>query len=109
MKTLVSIVSAILFALTAVPALADDCGQPLTNGAAPRAIDALHILRASVGTRQCTLGACDLNTDCHVSAGDALRTLVASVGGEDAGECDSNCPTETPCEDAGAPICNGIT
>lgn len=108
MKTLTCLVSTILFALTAVPSLADDCGQPLTDGNTPRAVDALHILGAAVGTRQCTLAACDVNTDCSVSASDALRTLVASVGGEDTGDCDSNCPTEIPCEEAGASICNGL-
>jgi hypothetical protein len=108
MKTAISLLTVILLGITASPAAADECGQPISNGEAPRAVDALHILRSSIGARQCTLGACDLNSDCEVSVGDALRTLVASVGGDAERDCDSNCPTEILCEDAGAPTCNGL-
>jgi hypothetical protein len=87
---------------------ADECGQPLTDDAQPRAVDALHILKSSIGTRGCTLGACDVNSDCRISVSDAYGVLAASVGRGAEMDCDSSCPTDVPCAEAGAPMCNGI-
>ncbi len=83
------------------------CGTPVSGQSSPRATDALRILSASVGTSTCTLGSCDVNRDCVISASDALNTLLAAIGTPAMLDCSAACPSPTPCESAASNICNG--
>jgi mono/diheme cytochrome c family protein len=93
----------------AAPALADhgDCAQPVSQGVLPSAADALYTLQAAVGRRDCPPEVCDVNSDCQVSAIDALGTLMTAVGAEFEASCPSQCPLPMACESAGAPVCDG--
>jgi len=55
------------------------CGDPDGNGLR-NIVDALMILRSSIGVFPCVLSVCDLNHDGQVSTTDALRSLQFSVG-----------------------------
>lgn len=70
-------------AVQAPPALAGrgDCGQVTSEGIAPKASDALFILRAAVGTRVCEHPClCDTNSNGSTTTADALLTLQRAVG-----------------------------
>lgn len=56
------------------------CALPVSTGASPTATDALAILRAAVGARQCSLCVCDVNSSGAIVASDALLALRRSVG-----------------------------
>lgn len=64
-----------------------DCGQPVSTGSAPKASDALYVLRAAVGGVSCTLGVCDVNGSKSITAADALVTLKVAVGQNVALKC----------------------
>jgi hypothetical protein len=110
MRKLLLASSAVALTIAASTAHAGDCGRPITkDGNVSKVSDALFILQSSVGKNDCTLEDCDVNTDCQVSASDALVSLKASVKGTATHDsCKSECPTTTPCEEAGAPVCNGV-
>lgn len=55
------------------------CGDPDGNGLR-NIVDALMILRSSIGVFPCALSVCDLNHDGQVSTSDALRSLQLAVG-----------------------------
>jgi hypothetical protein len=57
-----------------------DCALPITSGATPTASDALAVLNASVGLRECALCVCDVDASGAVVALDALLVLRAAVG-----------------------------
>ncbi len=77
---LVGIACALLAA--AAPSRADfgNCGQPASFGPKPLASDALSVLRAAVGTLDCTTCVCDATGDGKVTSSDALRVLRFAVG-----------------------------
>jgi hypothetical protein len=57
------------------------CGKPTnSSGAAPKASDALFVLKAAVQTVTCDLLVCDVNDSGSVTASDALLTLKKAVG-----------------------------
>ena len=59
-----------------------DCGQPVSNGAAPIASDCLFILQVAVGLQACTPEpcVCDPTGDGGNTASDALTCLKRAVG-----------------------------
>ncbi|HEY2773391.1 MAG TPA: hypothetical protein VGK20_04990 [Candidatus Binatia bacterium] len=57
-----------------------DCGQPSSTGAAPKASDALFILKTAVSSETCDLCVCDVTNDGKITASDALKTLKVAVG-----------------------------
>lgn len=56
-----------------------ECGDTDDDGDQD-AVDALYVLRASIGLESCTLLICDVTGDLKVRASDALRLLQFSVG-----------------------------
>jgi hypothetical protein len=70
-----------LILLAGAPAMAaqGDCGQPVSNGAAPTASDCLFILRTAVGTETCGC-ICNVNGQSPTTAVDALLCLKKAVG-----------------------------
>ena len=70
-------------ALSALP----PCGRP-TNGTAPRASDALYVLKATVQSTDCDIRVCDVTDTNTVTASDALMILKGAVGQE----VNFNCP-----------------
>lgn len=56
------------------------CAHPLSSTALPTATDALAILRAAVGSRDCSPCVCDVNASGNIVASDALLALRAAVG-----------------------------
>jgi len=83
---------ATLAILSAPPsARAQQCGQPLSSGAAPTASDCLFILKAAVGTESCSPECiCAPSGTLPVKATDALLCLNAAVG--------APTPLNCPCE-----------
>jgi hypothetical protein len=75
------VLASILFASTATSALAalPPCAQP-TGGPAPRASDALYVLKAAVSQGPCDIRVCDPSDTNTVTASDALMILRAAVG-----------------------------
>lgn len=77
-----SLVLAAFFAVSASSAALaglPPCGQP-TNGPAPKASDALYVLRAAVASGACDIRVCDVSDTNTVTASDALMILKAAVG-----------------------------
>lgn len=107
MKRLMIVSSMALLLAGASAASADDCGRPVSNGVLPVATDALYILQSAVGAKPCRLEHCDVNSDCRVTASDSLSTLLAAIGAGNGLDCNAECPATIPCEDAGAPVCDG--
>ena len=87
-----------LLAVLVAPAEAatGDCGQPLSNGDAPTASDALFTLRAAIGIATCDLEVCDVDGNCSLSASDALRILGKAVGQPVELLCPLDCTAMTP-------------
>jgi hypothetical protein len=59
------------------------CGQPISSGAMPSAVDALEILKTAVGLSDCggfDPCICDVNDSGSIAASDALQTLKKAVG-----------------------------
>ncbi|HYB97831.1 MAG TPA: PQQ-dependent sugar dehydrogenase [Candidatus Limnocylindrales bacterium] len=57
------------------------CGKPTNSpGAVPVGSDALFTLAAAVGQRSCAATVCDVDSNGHVLASDALAVLRAAVG-----------------------------
>ena len=56
-----------------------NCGDPTGTGGVT-VIDALFILKASVGLESCALSLCDVNGDGFITASDARRVLLDSIG-----------------------------
>lgn len=56
------------------------CAQPVSTGTAPRASDALTILRVAVGQSACAPCVCDVDANGAIVASDALLTLKLAVG-----------------------------
>ena len=83
MKSVLAICAAAL-ALVLAPSLAvagaGDCGQPVSNGSHPSATDALWVLNTGVGLQECEVSVCDVDGNCIISAGDALRVLAVATG-----------------------------
>jgi hypothetical protein len=63
------------------------CGQPVGQGEAPAASDALAILRVAVGSATCAACVCDVDASGSVAATDALITLKRAVGQDVSLEC----------------------
>jgi hypothetical protein len=57
------------------------CGRPVSGGTTPTATDALAVLQAAVGSLQCEICMCDVDSNGTITAADALRTLQRAVGG----------------------------
>jgi hypothetical protein len=55
------------------------CGAPV-SAANPTATDALYALQAAIGTKDCRLCECDVNSDGRLAATDALRILSRATG-----------------------------
>jgi len=102
----VTIVS-ILLCATAASADVGDCGQPVSEGSAPTASDALFVLQAAVASDHCDLEICDVNSDCTVTVTDALETLLEAVGSGSTLVCADGCGPFVPCAESGAPTCGG--
>lgn len=79
------------------PAIAGlgDCGQPVSSGTRPSASDALYTLRAAVGLIACEDIVCDVDGNCVLTAGDALRVLRAAVGESLELACRDDCDATT--------------
>ncbi|RMD83540.1 MAG: hypothetical protein D6815_06305, partial [Candidatus Dadabacteria bacterium] len=107
MKRFSLLIATLFLVALSGPAYANRCGQPVSNGLAPVATDAFYILQSAVGAKGCRLEHCDVNSDCKITAADSLGALRAAVGdGDDLG-CSAVCPATIPCEEAGAPVCDG--
>ncbi|HET9063984.1 MAG TPA: hypothetical protein VFO62_11915 [Candidatus Binatia bacterium] len=65
------------------------CGDADCLGAGPTATDALVLLQAAVGARQCQPCVCDVDESGVINARDALRVLRASTASGDALACPS--------------------
>jgi hypothetical protein len=89
---------ALLAVAPAYAQTADNCGQPLSTGETPKASDALFVLRASVGTEECSLCVCDVNASGSVTATDALITLQAAVGLDVSLDCPDDCAPDASLE-----------
>lgn len=81
-----------LFSTPNAFAIFGDCGQPASNGAAPKASDALTVLKVAVGQLTCEPCVCDLSGNGTITAPDALATLKLAVGQVVA----RNCPVCAP-------------
>ncbi len=77
-----------VLAATAAPAAQGDCGQPITDGEDPTTTDCLLVLKAAVGSEECPLCVCDVDSNTRIVASDALRCLKNAVGGD----VEINCP-----------------
>jgi hypothetical protein len=71
-----------------------DCAQPITDGSAPVATDALYLLETSIGLHFCKRCICDVDGSGATTASDALFTLKAAVG----------VPVALACESCGDPV-----
>jgi hypothetical protein len=69
-----------------------DCGQPVTNGSGPTAVDCSAVLKSAVGSSVCELCVCDVNGSNSLNTTDALVCLKIAVGQN----VDLDCP---PCGD----------
>jgi hypothetical protein len=65
---------------SASPAAKGDCGQPLSSGSVPTAVDCSSILRSALGISSCEICICDVNGNQSVNTTDALVCLKAAVG-----------------------------
>ena len=73
-----------------------DCSQPVTSGTKQTATDCLFILRAGVGAATCAPKCiCDTDSNGNITAGDALRCLIDTVGGNATVNCPCDNPTTT--------------
>jgi hypothetical protein len=63
------------------------CGDADCFGAGPSATDALVLLQAAVGARQCQRCVCDVDESGAINARDALRVLRAATASGDALVC----------------------
>lgn len=77
-----ALLTATALLLTAGTAVAaqGDCGQPLSSGTTPNTSDCSFILRTAVGSRNCAMCTCDLNSSASFSTIDALICLKKAVG-----------------------------
>jgi hypothetical protein len=71
---------AVLAFPAASPAAQGDCGQPVTSGPVPTAVDCSSMLRSALGISQCELCICDVNGNQSVNTTDSLVCLKAAVG-----------------------------
>ncbi len=69
-----------------------DCGQPVSNGTGPSAVDCNFILKSAVAAMTCELCVCDVNGSSSLNTTDALVCLKSAVGQN----INLNCP---PCGD----------
>ena len=108
MKTWAIVAAALVVWLAPAAAVAGQCGRPVSDDVVPHAVDALRVLKGAVGSDDCAMQDCDVDSDCEVTASDALTTLRAAVGKWAPVGCHSDCNAEIACEDLAGPICNGI-
>jgi hypothetical protein len=104
----VALCGAAITAVLGTSAHAAVCGAPFSGGAQPLARDSLYVLQAALGGQACTLGLCDANDDCRVTAGDALAVLRTALGLPAKMSCDPLCAPAIPCGQAAAPMCDGL-
>jgi hypothetical protein len=57
-----------------------DCAQPVSSGSGPNASDCSFVLKASVGSTNCTMCVCDVNGTATQTTTDALLCLKKAVG-----------------------------
>jgi hypothetical protein len=75
-----------------------DCGTPVSS-TEPKTSDCLFVLKAGVGTVECALCTCDVNSSGSVTASDALLCLRKAVGQD----------VVLDCPDCAAPVgCPGV-
>lgn len=72
-----------------------DCGQPLSTGSGPAAVDCIFILKFALGIGSCEMCVCDLDNSKKVGAADALRCLKKAVGQGVSLGCPSCSPATT--------------
>jgi hypothetical protein len=104
----VALWSAVAGAAMSASAHAAVCGTPFSGASKPLARDSLYILQSAVGGQPCTYGLCDANSDCRVTAGDALAVLKTAVGLPAKLTCNPLCAPAIPCGNAAAPVCDGL-
>jgi hypothetical protein len=78
-----ALVSALVAGLAfpaASPAANGDCGQPVTSGTGPTAVDCSSLLRSALGISTCELCVCDVNGSQSLSTTDSLLCLKRAVG-----------------------------
>ena len=89
------VLGAVLAGPSPAPAGQGDCGQPVSDGALPSAVDCLYVLKAAVGTRTCNPNCiCDLDGAGEVTSTDSLQCLQVAVGESSDLSCD--CPAIPP-------------
>jgi hypothetical protein len=64
----------------ASPAANGDCGQPVSSGDGPTAVDCSSVLRSALGISACELCVCDLNGSESLNTTDSLLCLKRAVG-----------------------------
>jgi hypothetical protein len=74
------------------PAANGDCGQPVSSGTGPTAVDCSSVLRSALGISSCELCVCDVNGSQSLNTADSLVCLKRAVGQN----VDLDCP---PCGD----------
>lgn len=72
--------SVLLLAPSVAMAANGDCGQPVSNGSGPTAVDCSYVLKSAVGAKPCELCVCDVNGNGGKNTTDALVCLKKAVG-----------------------------
>ena len=91
LRVVLAVVCLTLISASPAAAYYGECGQPVSTGVSPTAVDALTALRAGVGLSECDLAICDVDSNCQVTATDAMAIMSAAVGMPVGLACDANC------------------
>ncbi len=87
--TVLLVASTVTAAVAKAQAVDVLCGQPITIGAKPKAVDALFVLRSTVALTSCFPCVCDVDNSGEITASDALAVLKVAVGAQVTFSCAS--------------------